>query len=345
MSLVDTLKNAIGMDPAKHADPDMYRVLDALKSLNPKAIESLNAIEARQQPTPADAVKKVMLENGITTPLSDVITTDIAIPGPGGTNPARVYRPEGSGPFPIVLYFHGGGWVIANIDTYDASARSMASLSRAIVISAHYRQAPEHKFPAAHADANAAYDWVLANAVSLGGDPRRVAVMGESAGANLAINVSIYARNHDLPLPAHQALIYPVAGTDTSTESYHENSNAKPLNRDMMVWFMDKVVSGPQDKDSTLLNLAKADLRGLPTTTLITAGIDPLRSEGEQLGELLQAAGVSVDYEHYAGATHEFFGMATVVQAARYAQARVANNLREALGVEAGAPLAGYVVR
>ena len=345
MSIVDTLKNAIGMDPAKRADPDMDRVLEALKSLNPKPIEGLNAIQARQQPTPTDAVRKVMLEAGITAPPSDVITSDITIPGPGGSNPARVYRPEGTGPFPVILYFHGGGWVIADIDTYDATPRSIASLSRAIVISAHYRQAPEHKFPAAHADANAAYDWMLANAVSLGGDPLRVAVMGESAGANLAINVSIYARDHNLPLPKHQVLVYPVAGTDTSTESYHENSNAKPLNRDMMLWFIDKVINGPQDKESSLLNLSKADLHSLPSTTVITAGIDPLHSEGEKLVKQLQASGVSVDHEHYAGATHEFFGMATVVQAARYAQARVAENLRGALGVETGAQQAGYVLR
>jgi acetyl esterase/lipase len=286
-----------------------------------------------------------MIENGISAPLSDVITRDIMIPGPGGSNPARVYRPDGTGPFPVILYFHGGGWVIADLDTYDATPRSMASLTRAIVISAHYRQAPEHKFPSAHADANAAYDWVLANAVSLGGDPRRVAVMGESAGANLAINVSIYARNHDLPPPAHQVLIYPVAGTDPGTESYHENSNAKPLNRDMMLWFFDKVISGPQDKESTLLNLVKADLNELPPTTVITAGIDPLRSEGEFLVECLRAADVAVEHEHYEGATHEFFGMANVVQAARYAQAKVAANLRAALGVAAGAPLAGYVAR
>lgn len=345
MSLVDTLKNVVGMDPAKHADPDMHRVLDAHADLHPKPIESLGAIEARLQPTPADAVKKVMLQQGIAAPLSDVTSQDISIPGPGGNNPARVYRPEGQGPFPVILYFHGGGFVIANLDTYDATPRSIASQARAVVVSVHYRQAPEHKFPAAHADANAAYDWVLAHAAQWDADPARVAVMGESAGGNLAINVSIYARDYDLPRPAHQVLIYPLAGTDTQTASYRENSNARPLNRDMMLWFMEKVVSGPEDKESLLLNLLKADLHDLPPTTIITAGIDPLRSEGLALVDRLRDAGVDVGHEDYAGATHEFFGMATVVQAARYAQATVAARLRASLGVSETEPRAGYVLR
>jgi len=345
MSLVDTLKSVVGMDPTKHADPDMLTVLDALKRLEPKPLQDLEAPAARRQPGPADAVRKVMLEQGISPPLSDVITQDITIPGPAGSNAARVYRPEGIGPFPVILYFHGGGWVIGDIDTYDATPRAIATLTRCIVVSAHYRQAPEQKFPAAHADANAAYDWLLANAASLGGDGHRVAVMGESAGANLAINVSIYARDYDLLPPAHQVLVYPVAGSDTGTASYHENSNARPLSKDMMLWFIEQVVRTPEDKNSTLINVLGADLKGLPATTVITAGIDPLRTDGEKLVERLREAGVPVEHQNYEGATHEFFGMATVVQAAKHAQAMVAAKLKAALGVPDTAPAAGYVVR
>lgn len=168
-------------------------MLEALQSLNPKPIEDCTPVEARQQPTPADAVKKVMADPAFAAPpapgLEEVMSHDITIPGPAGGIPGRIYKPAGEGPFPVIVYFHGGGWVIADIDVYDATPRSIAAQSKAIVVSAHYRLAPEHKFPAAHEDASAVWRWTLDNAATLGGDPARVAVMGESAGANLAINV------------------------------------------------------------------------------------------------------------------------------------------------------------
>ena len=142
---------------------------------------------------------------------------------------------------PVIVYYHGGGWVIATIDSYEASAMALAKKSKAIVASVEYRHAPENKFPAAHEDAFAAYKWVLANAGQFGGDPARVAVAGESAGGNLAANVAIMARDGNVQKPVHMLLVYPVAGTDMNTPSYILNQNAMPLSKGAMGWFVDKV--------------------------------------------------------------------------------------------------------
>ena len=162
------------------ADTDMKRVLDSLAELDPKPIETLSAEDARKQPTPTDAVKALLKKEGKpATPPPGVTATDIQIEGAAGPVAARVYKPDGaSAPLPVVLYFHGGGFVIADIDTYDAGPRAISKLADAVVISAHYRQAPENKFPAAHEDAIAAYKWVLKNASEHGGDGKRVALMG-----------------------------------------------------------------------------------------------------------------------------------------------------------------------
>jgi acetyl esterase len=340
MTLGDTLKGMVGMDPTGHADPDMKAVLDALKSLNPKPIEDCSVAEAREQPTPADAVKKLMADPAFSArpalELEAVRADDIMIPGAAGSNPARVYTPQGEGPFPLILYFHGGGWVLADLDTYDATPRSMAAQSRAIVVSAHYRQAPEHRLPAAHDDAFAAWRWVVDHAASLGGDPDRIAVMGESAGGNLALNVSLRARDAGMQMPVHQALIYPVASNNIVSISYEENRNARPLNKPMMLWFLHNVINSESDLTSELIDVVSADLSRLPPTVVVTAGIDPLRSDGEKLVQKLDGAGVAVEHRNYRGATHEFFGMAAVVQAARDAQAFVALAQRQAFG---GVPL------
>lgn len=330
MSLMNTVKDALGVDPSSNADPDMGRVLEALKARDPKPIEDCSPEEAREQPTPSDAVADIMQADGLSADVPGVTSEDITIPGPGGSNAARVYRPQGTGPFPVILYFHGGGWVIADIDVYDATPRSIAAQTGAIVVSAEYRRAPEHKFPAAHDDANAAYAWLLANAASIGGDPSRIALLGESAGGNLAINVAIHARDNGLQAPVHQALIYSVASNDMSSDSYHQNSNAKPLNKDMMKWFVKHVIRTDADKDDPRINVVAANLQGLPATTVVTAGIDPLRSDGDKLTAKLTSAGVPTQQFDYPGVTHEFFGMAAVVSAAKDAQNTVAQGLKAA---------------
>ncbi|WP_144109445.1 alpha/beta hydrolase [Paraburkholderia sp. BCC1886] len=336
MTLADTLKGMVGMDPTGHADADMKAVLDALASLEPKPIEDCTVEEARAQPTPADAVKKLLADPAFSArpspELEAVQSEDILIQGAVGSLRARVYTPQGEGPFPVILYFHGGGWVIADLDTYDATPRSIAAQSKAVVVSAHYRQAPEHPLPAAHEDAFAAWQWVLDHAESLGGDPTKLAVMGESAGGNLAINVSIRARDAGMRMPLHQALVYPVASNNIVSVSYEENRNAKPLNKPMMLWFINQVINDKGDLTSPLIDVVSADLTSLPPTVIITAGIDPLRSDGEKLAQKLREADVAVEHRNYQGATHEFFGMAAVVQAAREAQAMVSLAQRQAFG-------------
>jgi acetyl esterase/lipase len=190
--------------------------------------------------------------------------------------------------------------------------------------------------PAAHDDAFAAWRWLVDNAASLGGDPDKLAVMGESAGGNLAINVSIRARDTGTRMPIHQALIYPVASNNIVSISYEENRNARPLNKPMMLWFVHNVINSESELTSPLIDVVSADLARLPPAAIVTAGIDPLRSDGEKLAQKLREAGVAVEHRNYRGATHEFFGMAAVVQAARDAQAFVALAQRQAFG---GAPL------
>ncbi|EWY37905.1 hypothetical protein N825_16005 [Skermanella stibiiresistens SB22] len=329
----DPLATAQGTPTLAAADADMGSVLLALQALGPKPIETLSAPEARRQPTLTDAVKKVLTDDGKTAKPEAVSSVrNITIPGPGGSQPARVYVPGAARtPLPVIVYYHGGGWVIADLDTYDASARALANQAGAIVVSAEYRKGPEAKFPAAHEDALAAYRWTQANARQLGGDPDRIAVVGESAGGNMAIGVSRMARQQGLRPPIHQALIYPVAGNDMNTESYRENANAKPLNKAMMGWFFDKYLRNPRDGNDPLINVVDApDLAGLPPTTIVTAEIDPLRSDGQLLAQRLRNAGVEVAANNYEGVTHEFFGAASVIEKAKEAQAYVAGRLREA---------------
>jgi acetyl esterase/lipase len=306
-------------------------VLDALKTLNPKPIETLSPVEARQQPTAADAMKQLLKKEGKSVePDASVGTEDTVYQAAEGTQKARIYKAANLPPnAPALLYFHGGGWVIAGIDTYDASARSLAKETGAIVISADYRDAPENKFPAAHDDAIAAWKWTLANAQRLGGDPRRIAIAGESAGGNLAINVSIAAREGKLQMPVHQLLVYPVAGVNMDTPSYRANAEAKPLNKPMMGWFFKQVMRSDGDMADPRLDLiGKADLSNMPPTTIITAAIDPLNSDGRLLGNKLRETQTKLQIKDYPGVTHEFFGMGAVVAKAGDAMSFAARELR-----------------
>ena len=335
-STAQTVAETPDSGTAKRADKDMLAVLKKLGDLGAKPIESRSVEEARMQPTPADAVKAVLKDEG-KDPMAvmaamKVSKKDMTYPIPGGTEPIRVYTPEGAGsaPLPVIVYYHGGGWVIADIDTYEASALALAKKANAIVASVEYRRAPENKFPAAHEDSFAAYKWVLANAAQFGGDPARVAVAGESAGGNLATNVAIMARDQNVQLPVHMLIIYPVAGTDMTTPSYIANQNAMPLSKGGMGWFVDKVLAKPEDAMSPMLNLTTmADLKGLPPATIITDSIDPLMSDGKMLAEKLKSAGVSTSYKNYEGVTHEFFGMGAVIADAEAAENFATHDLKE----------------
>ena len=321
---------AFAANPPQPND-QMKAVLNQLGTEGGKPIETLGASEARQQPTPADAVKDLMTrKQGGVKPEPVAKVDERQIDGAAGKIAARIYTPAGQGPMPVVVYYHGGGFVIATNDTYDATPRALANQAQAIIVSVEYRKGPENKFPAAHDDAFAAYQWVLKNASTFGGDPKRIAVAGESAGGNLALNVAVRARDTQTQLPIHELLVYPVAGTNMETASYQENASAKPLNRPMMGWFMKNYTRTPKDAQDPRLNLLSADLHGLKPATVITAQIDPLRSEGKALADRLKSQGVDVNYKNYDGVTHEFFGMAPVLDQARAAQKVAASDLKDA---------------
>lgn len=318
-------------------DHSMREVLEAQQELmqggNFQPPWTVEPEQARRTPTPADGAKQVMRGRGL-DPQDDlgIETRDISIPGPAGSIMARVYNRRGEDDAkPVVVYFHGGGWVIADLDVYDATPRALALASDCVFVSCHYRQAPEHKFPAAHEDAWAAWEWITRNARSLGGDGERFAVMGESAGGNMAAHVSIRARDEGAVQPDVQILVYPVAGNDMETESYRENANALPLNKPFMQWFVRHVFESEAQTADPRINLVAADLAGLPPTTIIAAEIDPLRSEGAMLAERLEVAGNDVLYKCYEGVAHEFFGMGLIVKDAAAAQGTVAFELKKHL--------------
>ncbi len=312
----------------------MQAVLDAQQALGAKPIETLTPAMARKQPTPADGVMQVMKSRGMpTAPDPSASTTDQAY-GADPMQMARIYKPVMAavgGALPMIVYYHGGGWVIADLKTYDATPRFLAKQLNAIVVSVEYRHAPEHKFPAQHEDAAMAYTWALKMAKSWGGDPNKVALAGESAGGNLAVATAIYARDRGLPAPVHVLAVYPIANSSKTLPSRVDSANAKPLNGAMLRWFgyyYQKTMSDGQD---ARLNLVTADLKGLPPTTIINAAIDPLRSDGETLAQAMRAAGDKVEQKTFPGVTHEFFGMGSVVKGAYDAEAYAVARLKPAL--------------
>ena len=325
----------------RQPDPEMAAVLRVLVASDPKPFYELPPKLARRHPLPPTAVKTLLKERGESADPEEVgDVDDREFEGPGGDVKLRVYRPASTMGgqaaadtlLPVVLYIHGGGWVIADLDTYDASCRALCNRARCVVVSTHYRQAPEHKFPAAHEDTYAAYKWLLANARELGGDPSRVAIVGESAGGNMAAALCYNARREGVPLPLHQVLVYPIAGFDTATESYREMTDAVPLNTPAMRWFFEQYLNSPQDGQAPAIALYEADLSGLPPATIINAELDPLRTDGERLADRFRASGVPVEQRTFAGVTHEFFGMTPVLAKAREAQQMAATTLRRAFG-------------
>lgn len=313
--------------------PEMAVVIEKLVSLGGKPIETLEAKEARMQPTPTDAVIAVMQEHNIATPAALCDTMGKDIPVTGGTTHIRIYTPKNStGPLPVIVYYHGGGWVIADINVYNAGAQGLCEQIGALVVSVEYPKGPENKFPAAHTTAFDTYKWVLKNAASMNADTSKIAVVGESAGGNLAANVSLMARDKKIKVPVFQVLVYPIANNDVNSESYLKFAASKPLNKPMMEWFIKNALSSSAQAADPRISLIKANLAGLPNTLIIAAEIDPLQTEGKLLADKLKAANVSTDYQLYEGVTHEFFGMATVVPQAKEAQALAASKLKTAFG-------------
>lgn len=317
---------------------DMQAVLDAFAKFNAPPLETTSAEMGRQLPTMTDATMGLIGQNLMKrtmTPFPEPVekTEHKLIPGSTNDILVRIYTPSGEGPFPITVYFHGGGWVIANLDTYDASCRSIANMAKCIVVSVAYRQAPEHKFPAPLEDCFTAYKWVRANATELNGDPTRIAIAGESAGGNMATVVCQMLREKGEGQPLHQLLIYPVTQTGYDTPSMHEQADAKPLNKKIMVWFWDKYLNGEQDKQNPHVGPLQADLKDLAPATIITAELDPLCSDGEIYADKLREAGVDVEHQQFKGVTHEFFGLKALVSEAMDANELAAKRLKEAFGI------------
>ena len=257
---------------------------------------------------------------------------DVAIALPGRTLPARLYVPEGAaGPVPLVVFYHGGGWVIGTLETHDATCRALARASGAAVLSVGYRLAPEHPYPAPVDDCYDALVWAAANAGALGCDPARLAVAGDSAGGNLAAAVAIMARDRNGPALCHQLLIYPVTDDDFSLPSYAENGGGEYfLGSAMMRWFWSLYLGATTD--APLARVGRTpDLSGLPSATVITAEYDPLRDEGVAYAARLEQAGVAVDAAVAPGMIHGFFSMFQAVPDAQPWIDRAGTNLAHAL--------------
>jgi acetyl esterase len=234
---------------------------------------------------------------------------------------------------PIVVFYHGGGWVIFDLDYQDTACRYIANHTPAVVVSVDYRLAPEHKFPAPLDDCYAALEWVKANAGSIGGDASKLAVAGDSAGGNLAAAVAIKARDAGLQL-SHQLLVYPVTDFNFETGSYSENAEGYLLTRDAMKWFWNHYLNTPGDGRNPLASpLQVANAAGLAPATIITAGFDPLRDEGKAYADRLRAAGVPVRYHNYEGMIHGFYGLAHALDEGKRAHEESVEVLQQAFGL------------
>ena len=245
---------------------------------------------------------------------------DKAIPGPETQIPIRIYTPSGQGPFPVLVWFHGGGWVVGDLESADATARFLTAGSNSVVVSVDYRLAPETKFPGPLYDCYAATQWVHDNSTLLNINANKIAVGGDSAGGNLAAAISLMSRDNNGPSIAFQLLIYPVTERNFQTKSYTDNADGYQLSKDGMIWYWDHYISTESDADNPYAAPMKAsDLSGLPPALVITAEYDPLRDEGEAYANRLREYGVKTEYTLYNGMIHGFFGMAAVVDKGKQA--------------------------
>lgn len=348
-ALVDKMRDkasgrvkGLATDASGLLDPQAQRILDAFSAMGPKPLEILEPDQARRQPSLAEAVQTVLKQDGHSgepEPVGSV--EDIVIGGPGGDLSVRVYRPTGAdyGPLPVILWIHGGGWVLFDVDTYDASCRGLVNKTQAIVVSPEYRRAPEAVFPAAYDDVLATYRWIVDHAAQFGGDPARIAIGGESVGGTMAAATSWQLREAGEQVPLAQVLVYPLTTPDQVGESMADGADARPLTRPLLSWMAMHAFEGVPEKARDprvdLLSLSSAQLWGLPPTLVITDERDVLRSQGEQFAQNLSEAGVPTTASRYNGVMHEFFGAAAVLDKAEQAQQEAAAHLRAAFSTVA----------
>jgi acetyl esterase len=316
-------------------------------TLHPQARTLLDMVAAAGEIESSDAhlaeirTGYAMLVQMCTGPAEAVADVrDLEIPTDAGAVPVRVYRPgdEADAALPVVVFFHGGGWTIGSIDDYDPVARQIANRSRAIVVSVGYRLAPEHPFPAPLDDCWAATKWVAGHAAELGGDAARLALMGDSAGGNIAAVLAQRCAREGGPRPVLQVLVYPVVDCDLDTGSYRENGNGYLLDTDQMRWFFDCYARGGTSLEDPAISPLQApdlhdgSLRDLAPAFVITAEYDPLRDEGEAYAAALRAAGVDVQHSRYDGMIHAFFGLGAAFDAGNDAVDEAGAALRAAFG-------------
>lgn len=257
----------------------------------------------------------------------------LTVDGAAGPLRARLYAMDSAAPLPIAVYFHGGGWVLGDVDSHDKGVRAITAAARCLSVSVDYRRAPEHPFPAAAEDCFAALRWVAANAARLGGDPARIAVAGDSAGGNLAAVSALTARDSGGPALAFQLLIYPVVDSDLDSGTYATLGRAPVLDRARMAYFWDSYVPDPaQRSDWRCAPLRAATHAGLPPALVIGAGVDPLFGEGAAYAETLRAAGVEAEHLAFPRMTHAFFQAPGILDDARAAVDAAGAALRRAFG-------------
>jgi acetyl esterase len=244
----------------------------------------------------------------------------------------RVYTPLGTPPFPILVYLHGSGWTIANVDVVDTVSRTLANVTAAVVVSVDYRKGPEHKYPAALDDCFEALQWAAEHAAEIGGNASLLGIIGDSAGGNLAAALTLLARERGEAKIAYQVLIYPAMDLAFNTTSYEENADGYLITRESMRWFWANYVNSPEEAADPLVSPLRApNLAGLPPALIITAGYDPLRDEGEAFGKRLKEAGVPVKATRYEDMIHGFLWMGGVLDRTRQLFEEIGNEVSTAL--------------
>jgi acetyl esterase len=298
--------------------PQIVQVLDAMAKAELRPIEAMTPAEARAQMEMTARARKA-------EPLPVAKAEERLIPGPAAEIRLRLYWPDTAGPVPAIVYYHGGGHVIGSLDTHDFIARNLCAGAGALLASVDYRMGPEHKFPAAVEDCFAALQWVHANAASLGADPGRIGVHGDSAGANLAAVVALMARDAGGPQLRLQSLVYPVGDYTLSGASYRKYAQGcGMLTPDAMAWFGRHYLRSPADAEDWRASPLKAPSHaGVAPAIVVVAECDVLHDDGESYAEALRRAGVPVEYREYPGMIHGFLGMVPVVDDAMNAQRQV----------------------